>query len=149
MRLTGTLGTAEKPLFEIEHKGFQKDGYPSACWIWKRCLSDGYAVVSQNAKMRHGHKVMHEALNGPIEKGLVLDHLCRNRDCIRPDHLEPVTIAENIRRGVGTSITRGLVEEMRAQYIPRSLTHGGYALARKYGIKIDTIGHIMRGDRWK
>ncbi len=44
---------------------------------------------------------MYEQLVGPIPPGLHLDHLCRNTSCVNPDHLEPVTVAENVLRGVG------------------------------------------------
>lgn len=45
------------------------------------------------------HRVAYELLVGPIPPGLQLDHLCRNRACVRPDHLEPVTCRENLLRG--------------------------------------------------
>lgn len=49
------------------------------------------------------HREMYIALVGEIPEGLVLDHLCRNRSCINPDHLEPVTDGENIRRGISAN----------------------------------------------
>ena len=45
------------------------------------------------------HRLLYESLFGPLAEGLQLDHLCRNRACLRPSHLEPVTQKENIRRG--------------------------------------------------
>lgn len=48
---------------------------------------------------RRAHRIAYELLIGPIAKGLVLDHLCRNPGCVNPDHLDPVTSAENTRRG--------------------------------------------------
>lgn len=44
--------------------------------------------------------MMYELVVGPVSDGLVLDHLCRNRSCVNPAHLEPVTIGENVQRGV-------------------------------------------------
>lgn len=47
------------------------------------------------------HRVVYELMVGPIPEGMILDHLCRNRWCVRPDHLEPVTHRTNIFRGEG------------------------------------------------
>jgi hypothetical protein len=52
------------------------------------------------------HRDVYEQLVGPIPEGLVLDHLCRNRSCCNPAHLEPVTTAENVRRGLN-GVLRG------------------------------------------
>lgn len=76
----------------------------SGCWIWMGALNvGGYAQV-QVSKPKRGiksaHRIMFELFRGPIPKGLDLDHLCRVRCCVNPDHLEPVTEAENVRRGI-------------------------------------------------
>ncbi len=68
------------------------------CWIWTGALSkNGYG----NYWNRGAHRVVYELLVGDIPKGMQLDHLCRNRDCVNPSHLEPVTAKENILRGLG------------------------------------------------
>lgn len=55
--------------------------------------------VRIGGKTRRLHTVVWELFNGPVPKGLVLDHVCRNTKCVRPDHLEPVTQGENVARG--------------------------------------------------
>jgi hypothetical protein len=76
------------------------------CWLWTgRVESNGYANITSGISPSGGtsrlaHRVAYELLIGPIPDGLHLDHLCRIRHCVNPDHLEPVTIQENVRRGI-------------------------------------------------
>jgi len=69
---------------------------PSGCWLWT-------GPVDSNGYGRHGaplaHRLMYTAMVGPIPNNMELDHLCRIPRCVNPAHLEPVTHAENIRRG--------------------------------------------------
>ena len=68
------------------------------CWIGQLSkFPAGYG----NRQGTPAHRLYYEELVGPIPEGLVTDHLCRNRDCVNPGHLEPVTNRENILRGEG------------------------------------------------
>lgn len=71
----------------------------SGCWLWTGSIDrDGYGRARYKGVPRRAHRILYETERGPIPAGLVLDHKCRNPGCVNPDHLEPVTQAENIRR---------------------------------------------------
>ncbi len=72
----------------------------SGCWEWTRGLQkSGYGVMCNRYKHQYAHRVGYQLFRGPIPDGLHIDHLCRVRKCVNPWHLEPVTLAENNRRG--------------------------------------------------
>ena len=80
----------------------------SGCFIWMGALNyNGYGKMGLgysaegNNRMQYAHIAAYEHFIGPVPKGLVLDHKCRMRCCVNPDHLEPVTYRENIMRGEG------------------------------------------------
>lgn len=73
------------------------------CWLWRgRVGTHGYGV-SQIFGEALAHRVAYRLTVGDVPEGLTLDHLCRNRICVNPVHLEPVTNRENILRGDGPS----------------------------------------------
>lgn len=73
---------------------------PNGCWVWTAGkISAGYGTISFGGRDRRTHCVAWEFQHGPVPDGLELDHLCRNRACCNPAHLEPVTHRENLRRG--------------------------------------------------
>ena len=72
-----------------------------SCWIWNGSKSKaGYGYYWDN-KHIYAHRFSYEICFGKIRRGLTLDHLCRNTSCVNPEHLEPVTMKENILRGEG------------------------------------------------
>ena len=76
----------ERPLYVVSESG---------CWVWARSLDkEGYGRWAGKS----AHRFFYEKFVGPIPDGLEIDHLCNNPSCVNPEHLEPVTHQENMRR---------------------------------------------------
>lgn len=94
----------------VEERFWQKvkGGLPSECWVWTASTDpSGYGMfcVSTGRNMR-AHAWAYRAARGAVPDGLHLDHLCENKRCVNPWHLEPVTPLENTRRGPRSRIPR-------------------------------------------
>lgn len=71
----------------------------NGCWIWQNALyPTGYGACGDNRGGGYAHRASWEIANGAIPEGLTLDHLCRVRACVNPDHLDPCTLGENVMR---------------------------------------------------
>jgi len=76
------------------------DKRPDGCWVWRGVPNKaGYGTLKVNGKSVCAHRFGYELLVGLIPADKQLDHLCRNRRCVNPAHLEPVTCRENVLRG--------------------------------------------------
>ena len=74
------------------------------CWLWTRSgRKDGYGQVRIAGTMMLAHRVSYTLLREPIPDGLTLDHLCRVRMCVKPEHLEPVPMGVNVKRAPGSA----------------------------------------------
>lgn len=78
------------------------------CWLWTDAPNNTrYGVFAYQGTSTSAHRATYSLIKGAIPDGLVLDHLCRVRLCVNPDHLEPVTVQENRRRSLPTICIRG------------------------------------------
>lgn len=112
----------------------------TGCWNWTGVVSksSGYGQICTGnrkegtRKTAYAHRLSYEEFVGPIPEDLVIDHLCRNRKCINPEHLEPVSNLENILRGLAPT-TSG--ENNRSKtHCNRGHPYSGYNLTyRKSG----------------
>ncbi len=100
----------------------------SGCWLWLAYVDEcGYARLRAGRPGRKGHRVAFEATRGVIPAGFEIDHLCRTRSCVNPNHLEVVTHAENVRRSnhphaPKVACKRGHVFSAETTYL--SMRHG-------------------------
>lgn len=81
----------------------------AGCWPWTGSLNPwgyGRAWCRSERATRFAHRLSYQALVGPVPVGLSLDHLCRNKSCVNPAHLEPVTTRENLLRGRAHAVKR-------------------------------------------
>lgn len=83
-----------------EERVLRRTKVTDSCWLWVGATNgEGYGCITIHNESLMTHRVMYEALVGPIPDGLFIDHLCRVHNCVNPEHLEPVTHGENVRRG--------------------------------------------------
>ncbi len=95
----------------------------SGCWLWKGTIgNDGYGQFWLKPKKWRAHRIAYETLVSPVPADLVIDHLCRNRVCVNPAHLEPVTVRENLLRG----------ETLAAKWLARAVCSKGHSLKEAY-----------------
>jgi len=84
----------------VDERFWSKVRKTETCWLWTASKTwDGYGQFARDGRLVKAHRWSWEQLRGPIPDGLVIDHLCRVRACVKPDHMEVVTIRENTNRG--------------------------------------------------
>lgn len=124
-------------------------GYTTKCWVWQKSINNrGYGVAYFKGGRGYAHRVYYERARGPIPDGLVVDHLCRVRACCNPDHLEVVTMTENLQRGHHrANLTREQVLELRRMFATGRYTRS--QLAKHFSVSYSTVWGAATGKTWK
>lgn len=117
-------------------------GYETPCWIWARAKNHtGYGHV----RGQLAHRYVYEHHRGPVPEGLTLDHLCEEKLCVNPDHLEAVSHAENCRRQGKNKLTAQRAREVR------ELAAAGWRaidIQRAYDIGSSSYYRCLKGVTW-
>lgn len=117
------------------------------CWEWNKVLNSyGYGHFSYNGKTYIAHRFIYELLIGKLSSNLQLDHLCKNRKCVNPQHLEEVTSAKNVQRGKSAKLSTQIVDTIRNVY-KKGVTRQ-VDLAKTFGVGQDEISRIINNRRW-
>lgn len=122
-------------------------GYSTPCHIWQRGKTDaGYGKRKISGKTYLVHRLRYIERFGEPDEGMHLDHLCRQKDCTNPEHLEPVSPAVNKQRGEGVKIT---MEDARTiRWLSAEGLRNKY-IAAIYGLHPRYVSLVVSGRRWK
>lgn len=128
-------------------------GYKTPCWVWLKGAGSARYGLRYGVARRPGEKTpisaqryVWEKIRGPVPPGTDLDHLCRNTLCCNPDHIEPVSHRENVRRGKNTQLTIEIAREIRRIRKEEGLLYKD--IAAKFGITPSYAQMIGIGRKW-
>jgi len=120
----------------------------TSCWVWLRTLSpQGRARLWRKGYSQLAAHYFYIEKHGPVPKGLELDHLCQNKACVNPGHLEAVPHHVNVWRAPGTKLTPEKVVEIRQTYAADPIDQTVFAA--RYGLKRAHMNLILTGRCWK
>jgi hypothetical protein len=107
----------------LPERFWQKVDLTLDCWLWQGARNDhGYGMIRRDGAPTYAHRWSYEALVGPIPPERELDHLCRVRTCVRPDHLEAVSHRTNLLRA------RAFRDDVPSTHCPRGHAFAGFNL---------------------
>ena len=119
------------------------------CWNWKGTIDHyGYGQFNRNQKAKKAHRISYEWYKGKIPAGLTIDHLCENKGCVNPEHLEAVTREENGRRHNAKGYKKWwatLLSEDKDTFVENVSKKASQVAA----VKKLAATHCRRGHEWK
>lgn len=105
---------------------------PSGCLVWMAALnSQGYGQFVHEGRAQSAHRLAYMAEKGPIPDGLQIDHLCRVRACVNPEHLEAVTARENNLRKWAANPVPKVTHAYADRWGAHEVTHVAYPFMRR------------------
>ena len=118
----------------------------TGCWRWVFPLSRGYAQINiKQYKRVPAHRAFYEEVFGKMDKDLDADHICKNRWCVNPYHIQPLSRIANCRRGSRSKLTLEAANQIRAD---RASGYNTYRLAQKYHVDRKTIYRVLVKNEW-
>lgn len=117
----------------------------NGCWEYNKYIApNGYAsVATSRSTSELAHRLSYRYFVGDIPEGKQIDHLCRNRKCVNPAHLEAVTQRENIRRGLLTKLSFEDIDRIKDMYNMKLMKQ--QQLAEMFGVGQDVISRVVNG----
>ena len=131
------------------------------CWPWLASTCQGYGHVRVGGKVKKAHRLVYEALKGPIPPGLIVMHSCDNRRCVNPKHLSLGTQLDNNRdrdikgrqvsmKGVDHGMSKLTIDQANELAAFRSsISNEVKRFAEKFGVSKTTIRDVLSGKTWK
>lgn len=111
-------------------------GYSTACWIWQRSVSDnGYGQMGS----QYAHRAYYEHKYGVIPEGYHAHHLCEQKPCVNPDHIQPLTVSDHFQTRPTTKLSyddKQRIREMRQQGLSVA------EIGALFGVRGDTVSKI-------
>lgn len=124
---------------------FKKAKFKGNCWLWPYAVNkDGYGKLRKNKQNYEAHRFMYQTLKGNVSEGLELDHTCKNKLCVNPEHLEPVTHAVNCQRKSQSKLDQGKVNWIRKMAFSMKHTE----IANRLGVSRQLVSMVILGKRW-
>ena len=131
----------------VEERFWAKVDRSGECWLWTAATSRGYGRFVMQGSLRLAHRVAWRIVRGSDPSAdMVLDHVCRVRSCVNPDHLREVTMAENVRVGAKAKLSDSSAGSLRREYAAGDVTFR--ELGERYGVSTSTAGYAATGRTW-
>lgn len=138
-----------QPMTTLRDRFEAKVDRSPSCWHWRGFIDKaGYGrlrIGGRTTPVGYAHRISYELFVGPVPEGMELDHLCRNRDCVNPDHLEAVTHATNVRRGNASKPKAERITEITEDQFKRQVIE----LARTLGWRVAHFRPARTSHGWR